>query len=259
MRDAVLAVHDHADLAAWRRHGGYDVVVLPAGGRGRWAAAADALERLGPVRAVWLPAPDVRADADLVAVLLALHHELGTGLTQPALSTGSPAGSAAELQHTGLAVRFVDPVGLSAPVLSAAVLPAAATAMRAAADGGGLPELLHAALEAQGLTSAVADCVPVRRTASPAVPALVDGCHPGAAAMALATRWGVPVPRPPAVHGGLDSGFRHLARREALKRVLAGWPDGAMPLHADDRWRDVVEADLRALGGPLTTSTGALR
>lgn len=219
--DLVLAPAGHPDLGAWVGHG-HDVVVTGRSASHRWLAVAEAVEALPPVSSVWLPAPDVRADARTVSLLFALHHELGAGLTQPALAPGSVLGAGDEVARPGFSVRFTDPSGLSAPVLSGRLLPDAAAAMRAAPDGAGLPELLWAVLAAHGSRSALADCITVHRADPPAEPPLVDGCHPGRSAMALATRLGVPVPRTPALHGGLDEQFRPLGRSAAMDLALGG-------------------------------------
>jgi hypothetical protein len=115
---------------------GFDIVVLGCRREGKWPAVARWLQQhralWQPLRYVWIPDADVRADAAAVRALCALMREHGLMLAQPAQAWDAPFDEVVSLQHAGFRWRAVNHVGVAMPCFRtdhlAAMLPTLALA-----------------------------------------------------------------------------------------------------------------------------------
>ncbi len=220
--------------------------------------------------AVWFPDDDIATDAETISAAFALHDELGTGLSQPALTADSYFTHLLTLAHPGLAVRVTNFVEVMVPMFSREALAACWETFAESRSGFGLDLVWQALLPGLGLRSAIFDCLTVTHTRPLGTGSLYDGMEetPAREGARVARAHGMPTPTASEVFEVLDVEGRYVRGADAEALVLAHLPvptvQGVpawdlyarfLQRRADDRARGVRPAPLDAVQRPATAMT----
>lgn len=180
--------------------------------------------------AVWMPDDDILTSASTISSMFELQQEIAVGLAQPALTQDSYFSHAITLEHRNFSLRVTNFVEVMAPVFTRSALHLCLPTFSESVSGWGLDGAWQAILEAEGVRSAIFDCLPVRHTRPVGGGDLyrrlqVDVNHEW---NRLSAKYRISARYPFRVLEGLDENFGYVGSDSVSSRILAAPPSSSV-------------------------------